>query len=215
MNDSGKGNKSKRLKALQRKNVLEQLGEIGTQAGQTIASEAQKTGQDILRQLLNQQQKVDRVSGNIEPGQSLVFKEKPKNFETDEMVRKQQDQLMFERRLFSEIQQVSERKLGELRFKLKVLAEEALKVAASAGSLGQETKTALMQNIVVPSEYQINFLQSIIDNLVKFRKTIDSAVNWMQESNKRRQKKNYWSMYKKKGSSFLLSGESYSQRSAG
>lgn len=215
MNSQNVSSKSKRIKSLQRKNVLEQLGDIGTQTTQTIANEAKKTGEDILKQLLNQQQRVDRISGSIEPGQSLVFKEKPKNPEQDEIIKKQQDQLIFERRLFTEIQQESERKLQQLRFRLKVLAQEALNIAKSAGSLGEQAKVALMNDVVIPSEYQINFLQGIIENMVKFRKTIDTAINWMVESNKRRQKKNYWSMYKKKGASFLLSGESYSQRSAG
>jgi len=59
------------------------------------------------------------------------------------------------------------------------------------------------------------FFEKIIEFIRNFRKNIDSASTWLQSSNKRAEKKNFWAMYKKKGSSFLLSGESYSQRSAG
>ena len=72
-----------------------------------------------------------------------------------------------------------------------------------------------MQGSSKASEYQINFYESIISMVASFRKKIDSAVVWLQGSNKRAEKKNFWSQYKKKGSSFLLSGESYTQRSAG
>lgn len=216
MYQGNQNQKSKKQKIIQKKNVLEQLGEIGTQATNTIASEAKKTGEEILRQLLNQK-KQEQTSGTLQPGQSLEFRsrEEMQNQAQAEANHKLHDQLIFEKRLFNELHQESERKLGELRFKLKVLSQEALNIAKSAGSLGEQTKMALMQDIVVPSEYQINFLQSVIENLIKFRKTIDSTVNWIAEANKRRQKKNYWSQYKKKGASFLLSGESYSQRSAG
>jgi nicotinamide mononucleotide adenylyltransferase len=47
------------------------------------------------------------------------------------------------------------------------------------------------------------------------RQKIDQASVWMGSANKRAEKKNYWSMFKKKGSSFLLSPDHYSQRSAG
>lgn len=215
MSDFNKTQKGKRQKILQRKNVLEQLNEIGSQTAGTLVNEAKKTGEDILKQLLNQQRYEKKQSGDLMPGQSLEFKEQNQNQQLEEENKKLQQQVFFERRLFNEIQSESQKKLEQLRLRLKVLAQEALNVAQSAGRLGEQTKTALMNQVAVPSEYQITFLQSIIENMVSFRKTIDSAINWMAESNKRKQKKNYWSMYKKKGASFLLSGESYSQRSAG
>jgi hypothetical protein len=86
---------------------------------------------------------------------------------------------------------------------------------ASTQSLTEGVKTAVLQGAVDASEYQINFYESIISMIVSFRKKIDSAVVWMQGHSKRAEKKNYWSQYKKKGASFLLSGETYSQRSAG
>ncbi|KKP80711.1 MAG: hypothetical protein UR81_C0018G0001, partial [Candidatus Levybacteria bacterium GW2011_GWB1_35_5] len=63
--------------------------------------------------------------------------------------------------------------------------------------------------------YQIGFFESIVQMIVSFRKKIDNAVVWLQNTNKRSEKKNYWTQYKKKGAGFLFSGESYSQRSAG
>ena len=72
-----------------------------------------------------------------------------------------------------------------------------------------------MQGATNVNEYQIYFYENIVKTMIDFRKKIDSTVIWMHGQNKRGEKKNYWSQYKKKGSSFLLSGETYSQRSAG
>jgi hypothetical protein len=214
MSDTTKANKGKRQQIFDKKNVIEQLNDIGVQTAGTLAEEAKKTGQDILNQLLGQQVP-EKKSANLVPGQSVDFRESGRNQALEEENKRLQNQVSFEKRLFNEVQSESQKKLGELRLRLKVLMQEALNVAQSAGRLGQETKVALMNQVAVPSEYQINFLQGVIDNLVNFRKSIDSTINWLQSGNKRAQKKNFWSQYKNKGSSFLLSGESYSQRSAG
>ena len=99
--------------------------------------------------------------------------------------------------------------------RLQVIQAEAIRMVNSTQKLTEQVKVAVMQGTVDASEYQINFFENIIKLISDFRKKIDSAVTWLQGSNARAQKKNYWSQYKKKGSSFLLSGESYSQRSAG
>jgi hypothetical protein len=126
-----------------------------------------------------------------------------------------EEQIFFERRLFSEEKQQTTKKLDELRVRLHAIQTEATKLVASTQNLTEEVKIAVMQGSSKASEYQINFYESIISMVASFRKKIDSAVVWLQGSNKRAEKKNFWSQYKKKGSSFLLSGESYTQRSAG
>ncbi len=98
---------------------------------------------------------------------------------------------------------------------MQAIQAEANKMVASTANLSQEIKIAVMNGATSASEYHINFYEDIIQLIVSFRKKIDSAVAWLQGSNKRAEKKNYWAQYKKKGSSFLLSGESYSQRSVG
>jgi len=99
--------------------------------------------------------------------------------------------------------------------RLQVIQAEAVKMVNSTQKLTEGIKIAVLQGTVDASEYQINFFENIIKMIANFRKKIDSAVTWLQGSNTRAQKKNFWSQYKKKGASFLLSGESYSQRSAG
>jgi hypothetical protein len=66
-----------------------------------------------------------------------------------------------------------------------------------------------------PGIYHVIFFEKILEFLKSFRQKIDQASVWLGSANKRAEKKNYWSMFKKKGSSFLLSPDHYSQRSAG
>ena len=93
--------------------------------------------------------------------------------------------------------------------------QEVQKVAQSTGELAETVKVAAMSAPVEPGIYHINFFKNLLEFLQSFRKRIDLTATWLQSSNKRAEKKNYWSQYKKKGTSFLLNPESYSQRSTG
>ena len=209
-----KNQKTKRQKQIRTRNVLETLNEIGSQAVNTVASEVKTTSDEFFRQLLGQQKKLqEKRSGDLTPGGSLNVSEVMSGKE--EQKRKYEEQIFFERRIFNEEKQESQKKIQELRLRLQAVSSEAMKLASSTANLSQEVKIATMQNPVNASEYQIGFFESIIKLISDFRKKIDSAVIWMQGASKRAEKKNFWSQYKKKGSSFLLSGESYSQRSAG
>ncbi len=209
-----KSQKAKQKAQIKSKNVLEAINEIGSQVVNTAKNEVKATSDEFFRQLLGQQKALQQKrTGEIPAGKPLEI-DKVMSGE-QEKNKKLQDQVFFERRLFSEERQETNNKLNELRLRLKAIQEEANKIMASTVGLSQEIKTAVMKEVVNVSDYQINFYEDIIRTMLAFRKKIDSAVIWMQGQNKRGEKKNYWSQYKKKGASFLLSPDHYSQRSAG
>lgn len=209
-----KSQKAKQKAQIKTKNVLEAINEIGSQVVDTAKNETKAMSDEFFRQLLGQQ-KIDRQkkSGEVSMGKPLEMN-KVLNGE-QEKNKKLQDQIFFERRLHNEESQETNKKLNELRLRLHSIQEEANRMVASTVGLSQEIKTAVMQGATSVSEYQISFYEDIIKTMISFRKKIDNAVLWMQGQNKRGEKKNYWSQYKKKGASFLLSPDHYSQRSAG
>lgn len=210
MNDNSQAQKTKKQKALQNRKILEQLNEIGSEVVSTAVDETKKVGQEVVKQLLGQQEK---KSGNIEPGGSVNLNEElaQKTEQNQILV----SQLQTEKRLFAEVKAESQQKLNKLRVRLHALMSEASKIAQSAGKLSEQTKVATQELPPNPGEYHIAFIQNLIEYIQTFRKKIDSAVNWLAESNKRGQKMGYWAKYKKHGASFLLSGEHYVARSAG
>lgn len=209
-----KAQKARQKAQIRTKNVLEAINEIGSQVVSTAKDEVKATSDEFFRQLLGQQKALQQKrTGEVPIGKPLEINKVVSG--EQEKSKKLQDQMFFERRLFSEERQYADNKLNELRLRLKAIQEEANKIMASTVGLSQEIKTAVMKEVVNVSDYQINFYEDIIRTMMAFRKKIDSAVVWMQGQNKRSEKKNFWSQYKKKGSSFLLSGETYSQRSAG
>ncbi len=209
-----KSQKAKQKAQIKTKNVLEAINEIGSQVIDTAKNESKAVSDEFFRQLLGQQ-KIDRQkkSGEVSMGKPLEMNkvlsgEQEKN-------KKLQEQIFFERRLRNEESQETNKKINELRLRLQAIQDEANKIVASTVGLSQEIKTAVMQGATSVSEYQISFYEDIVKTMISFRKKIDNAVIWMQGQNKRGEKKNYWSQYKKKGASFLLSPDHYSQRSAG
>ncbi len=209
-----KSQKAKQRAQIKTKNVLEAINEIGSQVVDTAKNEVKATSDEFFRQLLGQQKALQQKrSGEVSMGRPVEINKVMSG--EQEKNKKLEDQLFFERRLHNEESQETNKKLNELRLRLQAIQEEANKIAASTVGLSQEIKIAVMQGATTASEYQINFYEDIIKTMMSFRKKIDNAVIWMQGQNKRGEKKNFWSQYKKKGSSFLLSGETYSQRSAG
>lgn len=210
-----KGNnpKNQKQKIVNTKNLLESISDIGSQAVSTSVQEVKNINQEFIRQLLNQQKSEVKRSGEISKGESLLIDHVTSG--QSEKNKKLQEQIFFERRLFSEEKRESSKKVEELRVRLQALMSEANKLIASTNNLSESIRSAVMQNPAETSNYQINFFESVISLISSFRKKIDQALVWFNQTNKRTEKKNYWSQYKKKGASFLLSGESYSQRSAG
>ncbi len=211
MNDKS-NQKSKTQKQVLNKNILESLNTIGSQVVETAKNETKAISDEFINQLLGRKQAVKR-SGELTVGQtvemnSLISGEAEKQ-------KRLSEQLFFERRLINEEKQETSKKLGELRLRLQAIQTEAVKLVNSTQSLTEEVKTAVFTGNTQPSEYHIGFFENIIQMIVSFRKKIDSAITWLQGTNKRAEKKNYWAQYKKKGASFLLSPDHYLQRSAG
>jgi len=209
-----KNQKTKLAKQIKTKNVLEAINEIGSQVANTAKNESKAISDEFFKQLLGQQKKTqEKRSADLNTGSTLNMSEVMSG--EAEKNKKLQEQIFFERRLFSEEKSETQKQLQELRLRLQAIQTEASKMIASTANLSQEVRNAVLTGSVDASEYQINFFESIIKLISDFRKKIDSAVVWMQGTSKRAEKKNYWSQYKKKGASFLLSPDHYSQRSAG
>jgi hypothetical protein len=196
-----------------KQNVLESLKDLGIGAGSQTGDFLKNTSEDFFKELMGfSAQKVKR-SGEISAGQSVQMSEVMSGKEEEN--KHLRAQISLERQLSVDEKRVSQDKSNELRVQLQALMQEVQKVAASTQNLAEVTQVTMMTAPIEPGVYHITFFQNVLNFLQSFRKKIDYTANWLQSSNKRAEKKNYWSMYKKKGSSFLLSPDHYLQRSAG
>jgi hypothetical protein len=205
--------KKKNQSVVTRQNVLESLKDLGSGATNQAGDLLKNTSEDFLRELLGLTKVNVKRSGDMAPGQSLQMSEVMSGREEEN--KKLRSQILVEKQLSTDEKRVSQEKSNDLKVQLQALMQEVQKVAASTENLAEATQVSMMTAPVEPGIYHITFFQNVLEFLQSFRKKIDLAATWMQSSNKRAEKKNYWAQYHKKGTSFLLNPESYSQRSAG
>lgn len=205
--------KKKSSQIITRQNVLESLKDLGTGTTNQAGDLLKNTSEDFLKELLGFSKPKVKRSGEINAGESIQMSEVMNGKEEEN--KHLRAQISLERQLSADEKRISQEKSGELRVQLQALMQEVQKVAASTQNLAEVTQVTMMAAPIEPGIYHITFFQNVLEFLQSFRKRIDYAATWLQSSNKRAEKKNYWSMYKKKGSSFLLSPDHYLQRSAG
>ncbi|OGM02886.1 hypothetical protein A2115_00140 [Candidatus Woesebacteria bacterium GWA1_41_8] len=206
-----KNQKQKAAKTV-RANVLEQLKEIGASTGRSLKEDLiKKAPQDFMDQIFGPTPRT--YSGEIVPGEAVEMKDIFTGQQEEKT--KINKQFSLEKRLRQEESARVERKSNELRIQLKVIMDELMVLAQSTQELAKESQIAAFQAPIEPGIYHIIFFEKLLEFIKSFRKKIDEAVVWMHATNKRAEKKNYWSQFKKHGSKFLLSGEHYLQRSAG
>jgi hypothetical protein len=205
--------KKKAQSAVTKQNVLETLKDIGGGFGNQTGDLLKNTSEDFFKELLGFSKPKVKKSGELAAGESIQMSEVLSGKEKENKALRAQ--ISLERQLTSDEKKVSAGTMNELRVELQAIMSEVQKVATSTENFAEVTQVAMMTAPVEPGIYHLIFFQNILEFLQSFRKKIDSCATWLQSTNKRAEKKNYWSMYKKKGSSFLLSPDHYLQRSAG
>lgn len=211
MDDKTKGNQKKKVA---HKNVLESLKDVGSSTGDTIKKDLlQQTSKDFIQQLLGLQKQAKKYSGEVKMGESIEVDAVMKGKQEENI--HLQRQITLERKLRAEEEKRSNERIGELRVHLQALTTEVKKLSQETEGLAEETQIATMQAVIEPGVYHVVFFEKLIEFIKSFREKIHDASVWLNSSNKRAEKKNYWARYKKHGAKFLLSGEHYLTRSAG
>lgn len=205
--------KKKSQNTITHQNVLESLKDLGTSTSVQTKDLLKSTSEDFLRELLGFSTIKEKKSGELTAGETIRMGDILSGKE--EQVEKKRKQVAFESRIVNEERKITQEKGSELKVQLQAIMQEVKKVAESTEHLAEATRVSMISAPVEPGIYHINFFTNLLEFLQSFRKRIDLASTWLASSNKRAEKKNYWSQYKKKGTSFLLNPESYTQRSAG
>jgi hypothetical protein len=208
-----KAQKQKNLKAIRRQNVLESLKDIGSGTANSLKSDLFEHGsQDFLDQIFGNKS-TKKYSGEISVGESLEIDEVISG--EHEEKKKLEGQLGLERQLKEEERILVEKRGNELRLQLHALTQEVIALAQSTQEMGEEVEIAAVQAPTNPGIYHVVFFEKLLGFIRSFRKKIETASVWLHASNKRAEKRNFWGLYKKHGSKFLLSPDHYLQRSAG
>lgn len=94
-----------------------------------------------------------------------------------------------------------------LKQEIEAVRQELKALAASIKSLNTDIQRTITEVPVDPGIYHKNFFERLRGVLQILREQIEDSRSWLSLQGNRKQKKGYWGMYKKHGTTFGLSNE--------
>ena len=94
-----------------------------------------------------------------------------------------------------------------MKEKLESVRRELTTLAASIKKFNSEVERSIDDIPAHPGIYHLNFLERLRGVIMAIRENIEDSNSWLSLFTTRKQKKKYWGMYKKHGTSFGLSSE--------
>jgi Domain of unknown function (DUF5660) len=179
-------------KTPQNDSILESLRTLSGGIGKTVAKDvAGKVATDALASLFG----APPTQGEMRPNRPLNFQK-----EYQPMPAMRRPEVRRQPVVLQEDQQVLKQQIDAVRAELKALA-------ASVKSLNSDIQRTIIEAPVDAGIYHKNFFERLRSILQLLREQIDDSRSWLSLFSARKQKRGYWGMYKKHGTSFGLSNE--------
>lgn len=181
-------------------NPLEAIRDLGG----SIGKQGIQAGKDIARGILESPFGNTKFQGGSYDPETESFApsegrgEEERKFRTERLRYIQKKQ---EFTLYSKEQASTQRKINELLFEIKKLAQDTSILTVETQSLVVE------QRVVNPGAYHLNFLTFVISLIKEARQKINESRFWLMAIKSKKEKRQYWAMFKKHGTQFALSGE--------
>ena len=188
----------KQPKTFSNESILESLRNLGGSVGDTVARDVVgKVGSDALTSIFGSpaQSGEFRPMKKVDVGREIYEPTIPRQ----EAARAQPIRL----------------EETNLKQQIEAVRSELKALAASVKSLSAEIHHAVETAPVDPGINQLNIFERLRSVLAILREQIDDSRSWLALSAGRKQKKNFWGMYKKHGTQFGLSSERTTATQAG
>jgi hypothetical protein len=169
----------------------------------------------VWRQISTSSKKGLAPEGEIKPGQEIIFKNSIQENTLPEARQEQdnyfQEKIDFQRRINLNEASLKLKDRQETTAKINLIREEIKAIADNTTQINSQIKeieTSSQANINQPSQYQLNFLELLLEFLKDLREKVEEGNSWLAAFQKRSSKKNYfWGQVKKSGAKFLLSSD--------
>lgn len=161
-----------------------------------------------------EKQTPQKPTGELKPGEDLVLGKKP----SSEKRHPQKDKLKNLERVAAgidyhrEIQQAGEittiREQREIQQALKEIQQELERLVSSSAMLQTEFRAVTTEQAPSkPGKYHLNFFQWMLSVIRIARQKVEDSGAWLTTIKSKKGQRQYWSMFKKHGTSFGLSNE--------
>ncbi len=103
----------------------------------------------------------------------------------------------------------------KLKREIEAVRQDLKLLIAEMGKAEKQIESAVMQQVVDPGVYHLNFFEKLRSWLVFMRKSLQEGELWMEMWHTRSKQGAYWKGVKKSGTKFMLSQERYMATQAG
>lgn len=193
---------------------VEQIKSIGSSAVNSLKTDVVKgTAQSIFDQLIGTSQSAatpPEDSASSDQLQQWVAEREASAAEEarrDERII-QTHKSVQEKVLFSFADEKLSREISEVRQEIAMLVK-------TMGKVEQQIEAAVMQEIVDPGVYHLNFFRKLKTWVKMMRQSLEDASLWMSVQQGRGKRSYYWNQFSKSGTKYSMSSERNVQMGAG
>ncbi len=196
-----------KVKQYGEKNPIEALKEEFASIGDGVKSDLGGAAMhDFWNQLLQTEKKAQSLEGDLHEGEELDLSAMKKSEQTKHAdvapgIEYSRDILHHSERSMAHENQELEARVNEIVNELKRLISTSAELEAQFMQLSVEEAHGEV------GEYHLNFFTWMLQVLRSARIKIEDSGSWMAALSGKKGKKNYWSMFKKHGTTFGLSNE--------
>ncbi len=185
------------------KNPYETGNDFAAQIKDTAKQEFQEDWRIAMKQMLGMESSNNNpeVSGDLSEGQEIVFTKRERKAEIEPGIDYVREIVHAETRITRKQEANLETKIEEILIELKKLLQ-------SSKELQVEFKDITVATLPVkPGKYHLNFFEWMLVTIRNARMRIEDSAAWVGVISGKKNKKDYWTLSKKHGTSFMLSGE--------
>ena len=202
---------SKKQKSQARKfvnqNAIESLGNLGQGVVKAIAKDVfADSATNLWDQLLGQTHEKPKSakSGDLREGEHLDLK----SLREQEIRADIEPGIDYRREIIHAETRMSSRDNREIQVRVEEILMEIKNLAQSSRELEAEFRDAVVaQPVVKAGKYHVNFFEWMLTTIKTARARIEESIGWVSAMQGKKNKKDYWSMFKKQGTTFGLSNE--------
>lgn len=190
-------------------NPIEAVRDFSGAVRETVKQDvARKGSEDFIKQLLGKELS-QSSHGDLVEGQELVLSGQQESQENTTVRKADLDPAInYHREIRFSSERGTSRERSELNAKIDQILVELDQLIDSSSELeARFEQMAVETKPVEPGTYHLNFFDWVINLIQTTRQQIEDSGSWLQALSGKKQKQNYWSMFKKHGTSFGMSSE--------
>jgi hypothetical protein len=194
----------KQLGSFSDDSAIEAIQSISSDVKNTIVKDLGKDSLDTFwAQVVGAETNKKHTSGDLKEGQEVDLKNAQKEVSQHiEAAYNYRSEIIHgERRIHTQDSQETQVKIQEVMIEIKKLIDSSKELQVQFKSITVEQAP---QNA---GKYHLNFVEWLLQNVREIRMQIEDSGAWMAAFKSKKNKRGYWNMFKKHGTSFGLSNE--------